>query len=251
MKEAPVPASRTFAALLLDIEGTTTPLDFVTRTLFPYARIALTRLSETSWEEVLTPDLAPLEAEYAREAVAGADLPTWDREAPRNSALRYLLWLMDRDRKSPALKSIQGKLWRHGYESGELKGQVYPDVPEALRRWKARGGRSFVYSSGSVLAQQLLFRYAECGDLTSLFDGYFDTAVGSKREPQSYEAIARAIALPPGEILFVSDVAAELAAARAAGMQGALSLRPGNLPEDPADYPTLTDFGTLVPESSV
>ena len=120
----------------------------------------------------------------------------------------YVHWLMDRDRKSPGLKALQGLIWQDGYESGELRGQVYPDVPPAFERWRARGIDVYIYSSGSVLAQQLLFGSTEAGDLTTFLNGYFDTAVGPKTSPDSYGVIAARMHVPPPEMLFVSDVAA-------------------------------------------
>jgi enolase-phosphatase E1 len=141
------------------------------------------------------------------------------------------LWLMDRDRKSTALKSLQGKIWKAGFESGELKGTLFGDVPAALGRW-SKATRVAIYSSGSVEAQQLLFRYSSFGDLTALISGYFDTRVGAKRDCASYAAIAAATGVAPGEILFFSDVVAELDAAREAGCGTRFVVRPGNAPVD-------------------
>jgi enolase-phosphatase E1 len=238
--------SKPVDAVLLDIEGTTTPIDFVTQTLFPYARVGLADYLTSEWPTPeLQADVARLRAEHAAEERSSPDLPHWEAAEARLSAERYLLWLMDRDRKSTALKSIQGKVWRQGYETRRLIGQVYPDVPGFLKRWKERGGRAYLYSSGSVLAQRLLFQCSDQGDLTPLLDGYFDTSIGPKREASSYEAIAQAVGLAPHALLFVSDVVAELAAARAAGLQTALSIRPGNAPVDAAGYRVVTDFEAL------
>ncbi|HYZ48273.1 MAG TPA: acireductone synthase, partial [Sphingomonas sp.] len=127
-------------------------------------------------------------------------------------------WI-DEDRKEPVLKAIQGRIWRDGFERGELKGHIYPDAVAALRRWREQGLRLFVYSSGSVEAQKLLFGHSEAGDLTPLFEGFFDLSTGSKLEAASYRAIAERIGLEPGEILFFSDNGREVEAARAAGFQ--------------------------------
>lgn len=135
---------------------------------------------------------------------------------------------MDLDRKSPGLKAIQGKIWESGYRSGELKGEIYPDVVPAMRRWRAAGSRVYIYSSGSVLAQELLFRHSVEGDLTPLIDGYFDTGVGPKRSAASYEKIASSIGVLAGEILFLSDVIEEVAAATEAGLSAIQVVRSGD-----------------------
>lgn len=133
-------------------------------------------------------------------------------------------WI-DEDRKATPLKALQGMIWREGYESGELKGHVYADTPEFLRRWHGRGLRLYVYSSGSVEAQKLIFGHTEFGDLTPLFSGYFDTRVGGKREAQSYRTILLDTGLSGPDVLFLSDIGEELDAARAAGMKTCQLLR--------------------------
>jgi enolase-phosphatase E1 len=182
----------TLSAIITDIEGTTTPIAFVHRVLFPYARDRMK-------------DFA------ASNHAALADVP--------EPKLETLLGWMDRDEKITALKTIQGILWDEGYHSGALVAEIYDDVPPALRRWARAGLRLYVYSSGSVEAQKLLFGHTPSGDLTKLFQSYFDTRIGPKREQASYEAIAKGIGLPGAEILFLSDVEAELDAAAAAGLQ--------------------------------
>jgi enolase-phosphatase E1 len=148
-------------------------------------------------------------------------------------ALKYVFWLMDRDRKSTALKSLQGKIWKTGFESGELKGTLFADVPRALERWAAHG-RVAIYSSGSASAQELLFRYSIYGDLTGLIAGYFDTRIGAKITSASYKAIAAELHVEPREICFFSDVVRELDPAREAGLETRLVVREGNAPvEDP------------------
>jgi enolase-phosphatase E1 len=138
---------------------------------------------------------------------------------------------MDRDRKSTGLKSLQGKIWEEGYRSGELRSEVYPDVPPALERWRQEGVDVAIFSSGSVQAQRSLFRNTAAGDLTSLIRAYFDTTTGPKTAPQSYTLIAESLKRSPSEVLFISDVPAELDAARTAGMQTALCVRaPGSVP---------------------
>jgi enolase-phosphatase E1 len=140
---------------------------------------------------------------------------------------------MDRDRKSTALKSLQGKIWKAGFENGELKGTLFDDVPEALKRWST-DARVAIYSSGSVEAQKLLFRYSSHGDLTALISGYFDTRTGPKMESASYAAIAAAMRVAQEEVLFFSDSVRELDAARDAGCGTRLVVRPGNQPVDDA-----------------
>jgi enolase-phosphatase E1 len=211
--------------ILLDIEGTTTPITFVTETLFPYARAHLPAFLE---QHGGTPDvraaIARLLEEYEADRARGDDVPAW---AP----LAYLGWLMDRDRKSPALKELQGRVWEEGYRNGTLVGDVFDDVPRALAHWRDRGVAVGIYSSGSVLAQQWLFRRSSAGDLTPYLSWHFDTGVGAKQDAASYARIARDVNVEPGEILFVSDVARELDAARTAGMQTSLIVRPDHPPQ--------------------
>jgi enolase-phosphatase E1 len=133
-------------------------------------------------------------------------------------------WMAE-DRKATSLKALQGMIWAQGYAAGELQGHVYADTPVALKAWQAQGLKLYVYSSGSVPAQKLIFRHTAYGDLTPLFTGYFDTRIGAKREAQSYQRIADELALPPEQILFLSDIGEELDAACAAGMQTAQLLR--------------------------
>jgi enolase-phosphatase E1 len=237
-----VPLHGGVRAVLTDIEGTTTPLSFVLDVLFPYARRRLDAAcaSGASGESRFAEPLRLLCEEHAAERAGGADLPDFGDGAP------YAHWLMDRDRKSTALKMLQGMLWEEGYRSGELKGQVYPDVAAALRTWKQRGIRARVFSSGSVLAQKLIFGYSDQGDLLTYFEGFHDTTTGPKQIAASYQAIAEAFALPPEQILFLSDVTAELDAAREAGMRTGFFVRPGNRPADPNGHPTHQSFAELV-----
>jgi enolase-phosphatase E1 len=221
-----MPAKR--RGVLLDVEGTTTPISFVYEVLFPFAAARLDEAcARAAASEPLERAVAALRREHEEEKAAGAaDLPAFGDGAP------FARYLMERDRKSPGLKTLQGLIWRRGYESGELRGVVFDDVPEALRRWREAGHRLRVFSSGSVLAQKLLFSTTEHGDLTVFFEGFHDTGAGPKKEASSYLAIADAFALPPAEILFLSDVVDELDAAAAAGMATGLARRPGNKPAD-------------------
>jgi enolase-phosphatase E1 len=215
-------------AILLDIEGTTTPIAFVHEVLFPYARDHVKEfLTNNEGAEEVRADIERLSEEHATDIQNGEDPP------PLIDA--YVAWLIARDRKSTGLKSLQGKIWRQGYADGTLKSQVYADVAPAFARWRASGLSINIFSSGSVLAQQLLFAHTEAGDLTNFIDQYFDTNVGKKGEAQSYRKIAETLGLRPDEILFISDVVAELEAAREAAMETLLSMRPGNQPQERAE----------------
>jgi enolase-phosphatase E1 len=209
--------------VLLDIEGTTTPIEFVHTTLFGYARARAGDFLERHWNDPeVHADIARLEAERGLDSAQPAP-PPWRAEAA--AVVEYVQWLMERDRKSTGLKSLQGKIWEEGYRSGELKSEVYPDVLPALERWRSQGIEIAIFSSGSILAQKSLFKNTNAGDLTRFIRAYFDTTTGPKREPESYERIAAALERSPFEVLFVSDVGAELDAARSAGMQTMLCVR--------------------------
>ena len=222
--------------VLTDIEGTTTPISFVHEVLFPYARRRL-EAACASGDPIFAAALAQLAAEHQAEQEDGK--PDFGDGAP------YAAWLMARDRKSTGLKALQGILWQSGYQNGELRGQVWPDVVAALARWQKRGVRARIFSSGSVLAQKLLFGHSDQGDLLPFFEGFHDTTTGPKGAAASYTAIAAAFALPPGEILFLSDVVAELDAARAAGMATGLLLRPGNQPAEPNGHRSYSSFDEI------
>ncbi len=213
--------------VLLDIEGTTTPVSFVTEVLFPFARERLEDFLTTLPPEERDPLVRSLGTERQVEPPE-ARAPTWCGATPdeaRASALAYLHWLMDRDRKSTTLKSFQGRIWKEGYDSGAVKGALYDDVLPAFKRWTASGRRLAIFSSGSVQAQRLLFAHSTAGDLTGFLSAYFDTTTGPKREADSYRKIARALACPPDDVLFLSDVVAELEAAAEAGLRTALCVR--------------------------
>jgi enolase-phosphatase E1 len=231
-------ASARIEAILLDIEGTTTPIAFVVDRLFPYARKHLRRhLEEHATSSTYASLFDQLREEHAADQRARESVPMWVDGSPaarRDSAASYAEWLMDRDRKSTPLKTLQGKIWEEGYQRGELVGEVFADVPPALSRWHAQGAPVGIFSSGSVLAQQLLFRHSSAGDLTPFLRWHFDTTTGKKADSDSYRRIAAAMNMTPQGIVFVSDIVAELDAARDAGLQTRLSIRPGNAPLPPA-----------------
>jgi enolase-phosphatase E1 len=216
-------------AILLDIEGTTTPIDFVFRTLFPFARQRLEKfLLEHGRAPGIREDVEALRMQHRADAAEQFNPPRWVDDSPGAelaSAAAYCTWLIDRDSKCTALKSLQGKIWQEGYRTGDLCGEVYPDVPLAMARWTRQGKIISIFSSGSILAQKLLFGSTAAGDLTGFLHAYFDTTTGPKNAPGTYLRIAKTLAIEAPNILFISDVAKELDAARDAGMQTALCVR--------------------------
>lgn len=212
-------------AILLDIEGTTTPIDFVHETLFPYARARMAGFVQQNFVD-LKFEISQLETEISNDGDYKNEL----RPDSANSVADYLIYLIDNDRKSTPLKSIQGTIWQAGYENGDLVSTVYDDVPKAFERWKGDGKTIAIYSSGSILAQQLIFKYSDHGDLTRFIDRYFDTTTGAKRETESYAKIAAELNTDPAEAVFFSDIPAELDAAGSAGMKTRLVSRSENGP---------------------
>jgi enolase-phosphatase E1 len=220
--------------ILLDIEGTTTPIAFVHEVLFPYARSRVkSYLAINSQSSDTIADLAQLRKEHALDVQQGLEPPALvDRpqEAEIDSIVDYVHWQIDHDRKSTGLKSLQGKIWTQGYHDGTLRAPVFPDVLPALERWHEAGLKIAIFSSGSIWAQKLLFAHTETGDLTGFIDDYFDTTTGIKTASESYRRIATGLGSAPEEILFISDVTTELDAAGIAGFQTLLCIRPGNQP---------------------
>ncbi|MGI8981113.1 MAG: acireductone synthase [Pirellulaceae bacterium] len=205
--------------ILLDIEGTTSSIRFVYDVMFPFVRRELDAYLRSHWGE---PALAAACDAIARDA--GHPSIAASQEQVKAEVLR----LMDGDVKATGLKQLQGLIWDSGFKSGEMKAHVYDDFPPALTKWNKAGLDIRIYSSGSVQAQRLFFGHTIAGNLLPLFRGHYDTTTGPKKEAASYAAIAAAFALPPREILFLSDVPAELDAATQAGLQTTLVLRPGN-----------------------
>ncbi|MET3709670.1 enolase-phosphatase E1 [Sphingomonas trueperi] len=203
-------------AVLLDIEGTTSSIAFVAEVLFPYAAKHLASYVEAHSEEV---------------ALILAEVPGEDKVAT------LLDWIAE-DRKATPLKTLQGLIWAQGYADGTLQGHVYPDTPEALRRWYTAGVAIYIYSSGSIAAQKLIFGHSIAGDLTPMLSGYFDTTTGPKCEAESYAKISAATGFEAKEILFVSDMQPEVDAARAAGLGALLIDRAGG----PADIHSLAEI---------
>ena len=232
--------------VLLDIEGTTTPIAFVHDVLFPYARVRVRAFLEEAGSDA---EVRQIVEDLRDELPAsGFQPPAGNQKLDAGSGkldadiVSYVDWLMDRDRKSGPLKALQGRIWEQGYATGALKGEVYPDVPGAFARWTAGGVRIGIYSSGSVLAQKLLFANSTAGDLSRFLSGYFDTAVGAKKEAVSYRRIVEALDRAAARVLFVSDVNAELDAAREAGLQTVLAVRPPARPPASSAHGAVESF---------
>lgn len=220
-------------AIVTDIEGTTSSIDFVHKVLFPYAAKALPKFIRT---HATDPEVAPLLDDVRKEA--------GEPDADSARLLQILeQWITD-DRKSTALKALQGLVWEAGYENGDFTGHVYDDTAPNLRKWAARGIALYVYSSGSVKAQELLFGHSDAGDLRPLFNGYFDTRVGPKRDVASYRTIIERIGAPARAILFLSDIPEELDAAAAAGMKTMHLVREGTA--RPGQHPVAHDFSEVL-----
>lgn len=226
-------------AVVTDIEGTTSSLAFVKDVLFPYAR---THLAEFVQAHGAEPAVRAALDDAAR--LAGLTPPS--AGGASQAVVRQLLQWIDEDRKATPLKALQGLIWEAGYRRGDFHGHIYQDAYEQLRAWQRRGLKLYVYSSGSVHAQKLLFEHTEYGDLRPLFAGYFDTRIGAKTEPESYRAILDELGLAGDEVLFLSDIDAELAAAQAAGMQVIQLLRDGP-PTTDTPYRQVADFSAIAP----
>jgi len=204
-------------AIVTDIEGTTSSLSFVKDVLFPYSRA----------------HMAEFVRDHAQEPAVQRELDEVRRLSGKvltePEVIEQLLGWIAEDKKATPLKALQGMIWKDGYEKGDFKGHMYEDAVRHLKKWKQAGIRLYVFSSGSVQAQKLLFAHTAYGDLTPLFSGYFDTNIGNKREPDSYRRIAEAIDTAPQSVLFLSDIKEELDAARSAGMQTTWLVRDGTI----------------------
>ncbi len=220
-------------AIVTDIEGTTSSLSFVKDVLFPYARERM--------------------ADFVRGHAKDAAVRRWLDEVRQiagsalsnDEIITQLIRWIDEDRKITPLKALQGMIWEDGYKKGDFKGHIYEDAVRHLRKWKDAGIRLYVYSSGSVLAQKLLFAHTDYGDLMPLFSGYFDTNIGGKREADSYRKIAKSISVAPADTLFLSDIREELDAALTAGMQTRWLVREGAL-ETKAAHQQTRNFDDVV-----
>jgi enolase-phosphatase E1 len=237
--------------LLLDIEGTTTPIDFVYKTLFPYAGRNLEPFLRGHFSE---PEIAALvqelKAQHERDSAAGFQPAAWlsgSDEAQLSSCVAYAQWLIARDSKCTPLKTLQGKIWQRGFASGELRGEVYADVPRAFERWRKQQRDMCIYSSGSVLAQQQLFQSVISGDLTPYIAAFFDTQTGIKTAAGSYKKIAASLGRSPRECLFISDAPKEVEAARSAGILAVLCDRSSPAGAQPASSESIQTFDEVFP----
>jgi enolase-phosphatase E1 len=233
--------------VLLDIEGTTCPVSFVGEVLFPYAKqqipLFLADQAENptvkalldqvfeAWVQDSDPEATALGKKYC--------------EKDTKAAIKYLSWLIEKDRKLTPLKELQGLIWHQGYDKGLLQAPLYEDVPEALRRWHNAGLELSVYSSGSIKAQKLLYQYSTYGDLSNLFSHWFDTNTGSKQQKQSYEKIAKALKITAKHAVFISDRKSELNAAKEAGFKVLFSQRTGNPEMDNGEYIGIKNYAEL------
>jgi enolase-phosphatase E1 len=237
--------------ILLDIEGTTTPVEFVTQVLFPYASRKLEGFLQENFQDPQIQSLIRgLRTQHQEDERLGLQPPVWsdkNEAAELETAIAYSRWLMRKDSKCTALKSLQGKIWQQGYASGELRGQVYPDVPPALERWRRQKREICIYSSGSVLAQRLLFQTTTFGDLTGYVRDFFDTRIGEKADSESYKRIATSLGRAPREVLFLSDAWKEVEAASAAGFLTALCDRSGKLGEGKLGSTVIRTFDEVFP----
>jgi enolase-phosphatase E1 len=221
-------------AILTDIEGTTSSIRFVHEVLFPYARAHMADFIRGHAQD---PSVAPLLNDVRQQAGANLD--------PDGIIAQLIAWI-DADRKITPLKALQGMIWESGYRKGDFTGHVYPDAAAQLHNWHTAGLRLYVFSSGSVQAQQLLFGHSDAGDLTALFSGYYDTRIGNKQDPAAYRAIANGIGMPAHEILFLSDIRAELDAAHTAGMHTTLLAR-DVAPDPDSAHRQVSDFNAINP----
>jgi enolase-phosphatase E1 len=216
-------------AIVTDIEGTTSSLSFVKEVLFPYAREHIGDYVRQHAEEA---DTVSLINDVRKEAAEDLDI---------EGVIAQLERWIDEDRKITPLKAIQGLVWEAGYNQGDYQGHIYEDAKKKLQQWYEQGIQLFVYSSGSVYAQKLLFGHTKFGDINSLFSGYFDTKIGAKMEIASYQSIARNIGFEADEILFLSDIEGELDAAKAAGMKTIWLIR-DSIPDKNATHQQVVDF---------
>ncbi|CAB4490328.1 uncharacterized protein OCT59_025118 [Rhizophagus irregularis] len=252
-----MPITPTYKCVLLDIEGTTTPISFVHDRLFSYVKNNLVNFLNENWNSLELQEQIQLLREQAMKDVNNnlSDVilvpevqqqgKKTNEEEIKKAIIQNIQWQMKINRKIGAFKSFQGFMWESGYESGELKGEIFDDVLDALKKWKESGIKIYIYSSGSISAQKSLFKNSDKGDLTEYIDGYFDTSIGSKIEKSSYVNIAKEIQLEPRDILFLSDNVKEIISAKSVCYQAAIIERKNNMPlsdDDRKNNIIFTDF---------
>ncbi|RHZ79446.1 hypothetical protein Glove_146g75 [Diversispora epigaea] len=252
----------TYESVLLDIEGTTTPISFVHEKLFPYVKNNVEKFLNEHWEDKELQDNIQLLRDQVTKDVNEKIFPEanlipmdtgTNKDEVKNSIIQNITWQMKLDRKIGALKSFQGYMWKYGFDSGELKGIVYQDVLDAFKKWADLGIKIYIYSSGSVAAQKLIFQNSDKGDLLGYISGYFDTTIGLKLEKRSYENISKQLKLEPNKILFLSDNVKEITAAKLAEFQAAIIDRPNNPPLSKNDkniHLVFTNFHQVLSHSS-
>ncbi|KAI8914508.1 2,3-diketo-5-methylthio-1-phosphopentane phosphatase, partial [Gorgonomyces haynaldii] len=229
--------------ILTDIEGTTTPISFVKEVLFPHVYEHCQQFLTDRWDEKETQDcVKALKEQSEKDQQEGLKFTMIDDTVA--SVVKNIQEQMDQDRKITALKQFQGYMWRFAYENGQVQGVVYDDVVEQLKHWKSKDLPVSIYSSGSVMAQKLLFQYSTHGNLLEYFVSHFDTKIGSKLETKSYKDIAKELDVKPKHVLFLSDNVKELDAAKKAGMQVKWLIRPGNAP-DTSNHPQVASFDEI------
>ena len=247
----------TIRAVLLDIEGTTTPITFVTEVLFPYVRREINSYLTKRWDcEEVQNDIEALRNQSKLDQNDDSLTLPVIKETSDNSkddvissVVENVTKQMDLDRKIGPLKQLQGHMWKFGYESGELQGAIYDDVLPALKKWNEMNIPVYIYSSGSIAAQKLLFGNSDKGDLLHYIKGHFDTTSGLKVNSESYQNILQEIKVEPKELLFVTDSVKELHAANASNITLRLSVRPGNAPVQEKEFTEIHSFDELFGDS--
>lgn len=240
-------------SIICDIEGTTSSISFVKDTLFPYALKNVEEYLKTHWNEDATKTVVAALREQAEEdkkaEVEGAlTIPAGDSEDIIPDIVKYVEWQTSRDAKTGSLKTLQGLVWAKGYKDGSIKGHVYEDVSKAMEQWTESGRKVYIYSSGSVDAQKLLFEHSEQGDLVKYLAGHYDTKIGAKTEKDSYEALLKNIEATAEEALFLTDVVAEAKAAKEAGLNVVVLDRPGNAElseDDRKEFTVVSSFADI------
>jgi enolase-phosphatase E1 len=233
--------------ILLDIEGTTSSISFVYDVMFPYVRENIEPFLKSDWDDpAVQTGLLLLANDLKKESLDGW-MEGLNVDQQRAAIVEAVIGLMDADVKATGLKQIQGLIWKNGFHRGQLVAHLFDDVADAIRAWTRAGVDVRIYSSGSIQAQQLFFGHTVAGNLLDLINGHYDTTTGAKKQAESYQKIAADFSCEPGEILFISDVVDELQAAKTAGLQAILSLRPGNQPvEEDHGFPALKSFHEII-----
>ncbi len=229
---------------LFDIEGTVAPISFVHDVLFPYAKEKLesfvksNSISTEAWDSILSENQKDVSSHSYPDSLTKQD--------DKDGIIKYLSFLISVDRKNSGLKEIQGYIWQKGYESGEIKSNLFADTIDFFQELKRRNKWIVIYSSGSILAQKLIFQFSNFGDLTPMISGYFDTTIGHKRESTSYKNIISNLQVSSHNIVFFTDIVPEAIASKSEGIDSYILLRPGNAPQDTKDFSTISDFQSFL-----